>query len=84
MNKQTFKALRSKFRKISRDAYISGDRESFVKRVHEGEKSFREEIPTEFNFKWFDKPTNRQQVVSMRVFSYLDYPFDRISEPKFN
>lgn len=80
MNKQTFKTLRSQFRKISRDAYLAGDRESFGKRLRQGEKSFREENPTEFFFNWFEKPTPRQQIVSLKVFAHLDYPFDRLPE----
>lgn len=83
MNKQTFKALRSQFRKVSRDAYLSGERNSFSKRLREGEKAFREQNPTEFYFNWFDKPTHRQQIVSMKVFSHLDYPFEKLQEPKW-
>jgi len=84
MNKQTFKTLRSQFRKIGRDAYLSGELSSFSERVREGEKVFREQNPTEFFFNWFDKPTHRQRVVSMKVFRYLDYPFEKIQEPKWN
>lgn len=84
MNKQTFKTLRSQFRKITRDAYLSGDRESFSKRLREAEKAFRENNPTEFHFGWFGKPTHRQQVVSMKVFRHLDYPFDRFASPIWN
>lgn len=84
MNKQTFKALRSQFRKISRDAYLSNDRKTFGKALREGEKNFRKQNPTEFHFCWFDKPTYRQQIVSMKVFRHLDYPFSKLQEPKWN
>lgn len=84
MNKQTFKALRSQFRKISRDAYLSGDRDGFSKRLREAEKSFREENQADFFLNWFDKPTHRQQIVSMKVFRHLDYPFENLQEPKWN
>ncbi|AUR82769.1 hypothetical protein NVP1271B_71 [Vibrio phage 1.271.B._10N.286.54.B4] len=84
MNKQTFKKLRSQFRKAERTAYLSGDRESFSVRLREAQKAFRENNPTDFHFSWFDKPSHRQQIVSMRVFAHLDYPFDGLTEPRWN
>ena len=84
MNKQQFKQLRSQFRKISRDAYLAGDRESFGKRLRQGEKSFAEQNPTDFHFCWFEKPRQRQQIVSLKVFAHLDYPFEKLKEPKWN
>ncbi len=85
MNKQTFKSLRSQFRKISRDAFrTGGGSEAFCKNLREGEKAFREQNPTEFFFNWFEKPSQREQVVSMKVFIYQDYPFSKFQEPKWN
>lgn len=85
MNKQTLKALRSQFRKISRDAFrAGGGARAFGDNVLNGEAAFRKENPTNFHFNWFEKPCKRQQVVSMKVFAHLDYPFKSLNEPKFN
>ena len=87
MNKQTFKALRSQFRKIYNSAPIhllSSNREEFHRQLGEAKEEFHSSCGVSFRFERFHKPTQRQQIVSLKVFRHLDYPFKKIQEPKWN
>ncbi|EOW9127420.1 hypothetical protein ACN1T7_001737 [Vibrio cholerae] len=78
MNKKEFRLLRSEFRKMRRDAFLSAkSAKHYIELVNSGEMEFSKRHPTNFFFEWFDKPTFRQKIVSMNIFNFQGCPFER-------
>lgn len=85
MNKQQFKALRSEYRNIERMAYKTAPNlEGFKVKLRKLESEFYAANPSAKVFGNFSKSNVRDQIVSMKVFRYLDYPFGKFSEQIWN
>lgn len=91
MLKNEFKLVRSNYRKCLREAYLSATKSSFDFR--EQAKEFSKvsiELSNRFssdfgiNFQSLSKPDERVNIVSLKVFSALDFPFEKIKRPTFN
>lgn len=91
MLKNEFKSIRSNYRKCLREAYLSAAKSSFdfMEQANEFSKvsielSNRFNSDFGINFQSLSKPDLKANIVSLKVFSALDFPFEKVKRPIFN